>query len=147
MIRAQIADLELEELADRAAPLDTLLVDAALGPMRRRSGSAAGPVGPSSRAGLAPGAAAGVTVVSVGPRGADVRVRLGGGAGGSGCPVAFARGRRDRRLFAGAHRFALPVDVAIGTAVGELCGRAVRRLETHRAGVPQRGGDHDDKRR
>jgi hypothetical protein len=28
-----------------------------------------------------------------------------------------------------------------------LCGRAVRRLETRLAGVWQRGGDHDDKRR
>lgn len=35
MTRAQTTDPELEELADRAAPLPALLVDAALGPMRR----------------------------------------------------------------------------------------------------------------
>src|SRR5204863_6898569 len=35
MTRAEMTDRELEELADRAAPLDALLVDAALGPMRR----------------------------------------------------------------------------------------------------------------
>lgn len=35
MTRAEMTDRELEELADRAAPLDLLLVDAALGPMRR----------------------------------------------------------------------------------------------------------------
>jgi hypothetical protein len=35
MTRAQMTDPELEELADRAAPLDVLLVDAALGPVRR----------------------------------------------------------------------------------------------------------------
>jgi polyhydroxyalkanoate synthase subunit PhaC len=35
MTRAEMTDPELAELADRAAPLDTLLVDAALGPMRR----------------------------------------------------------------------------------------------------------------
>jgi len=35
MTRTEITEPELEELADRAAPLDALLVDAALGPMRR----------------------------------------------------------------------------------------------------------------
>ena len=35
MSRAQMTEPELAELADRAAPLDALLVDAALGPMRR----------------------------------------------------------------------------------------------------------------
>jgi polyhydroxyalkanoate synthase subunit PhaC len=35
MTRAETTDPEPEELADRAAPLDALLVDAALGPRRR----------------------------------------------------------------------------------------------------------------
>jgi undecaprenyl-diphosphatase len=48
------------------------------------------------------------------------------------------------RVHTGVH---YPSDVAIGAAVGELCGRAVRRLATHRAGVPQRGGDRDGQRR
>jgi polyhydroxyalkanoate synthase len=39
MTGAEMTDPELEELADRAAPLDILLVDAALGPMRRLSPS------------------------------------------------------------------------------------------------------------
>jgi hypothetical protein len=34
MTRTEMTEPELEELADRAAPLDALLVDAALGPMR-----------------------------------------------------------------------------------------------------------------
>src|SRR4029450_747970 len=34
MTRAEMTDPEPEELADRAAPLDALLVDAALGPRR-----------------------------------------------------------------------------------------------------------------
>jgi membrane-associated phospholipid phosphatase len=48
------------------------------------------------------------------------------------------------RVHTGVH---YPSDVAIGAAVGELCGRAVSRWTTRRAGVPQRGGDRDDKRR
>ena len=35
MTRTEMTVSELDELADRAAPLDALLVDAALGPMRR----------------------------------------------------------------------------------------------------------------
>ena len=74
------------------------------GPETPGSPAAAGPSGRPSRAGLAPGTAAGVAVVSVGPRGVRVRVRLGGGAGGARLLAAAARGRRDRRLLAGAHR-------------------------------------------
>ena len=48
------------------------------------------------------------------------------------------------RVHTGVH---YPSDVVIGAAVGELCGRAVSRWATRRAGAPQHGGDHDDKRR
>ncbi len=48
------------------------------------------------------------------------------------------------RVHTGVH---YPSDVAIGAAVGELCGWAVRRLAAHRAGVPRRGGDRDGERR
>jgi membrane-associated phospholipid phosphatase len=48
------------------------------------------------------------------------------------------------RVHTGVH---YPSDVVIGAAVGELCGRAVSRWATRRAGAPQRGGDYDDKRR
>jgi membrane-associated phospholipid phosphatase len=185
MTRAQITDPELEELADRAAPLDTLLVDAALGSMRRPAPNsskvrfaaqlARHPVATGRRLGslAAELAWVGVGTSTITPSKVELiqyrpqsqRVReippsfpsghaapafafasaVGRAASGVRLPLRVAAATVDNsRVHTGLH---LQSDVAIGAAVGELCDLAVRRLETHWAGVPQRGGDHDDKRR
>jgi hypothetical protein len=69
--------------------------------------------------------------------GVRVRIRLGGGAGGAECSAASARGRRDRRVFAGATGAHYPSDVVIGAVVGNLYGAAVQRRATHRAAARQ----------
>ena len=125
-LASAVTNLVLKPLARRPRPARS---DHRLVPDSRRVRQTVTPSFPSGHA-----ASAFAFATAAGQAAPNVRLPLRAAA----ATVAYSR------VHTGVH---YPSDVTIGAAIGELCGRAVDRLATHRTDAPHRGGDRHGERR